>query len=116
MLEFPLIHDLHINTLFINTAVTEESQLGLRKPMSYLQLVKGRYRVRMVVPAALRPIIGTGSLVKALGTGDRAQADHLAIPHVAQFNARLKAAAAKIANVGMPRYWVTPPDLLRTAR
>lgn len=64
--------------------------------MSYLQLVKGRYRVRMVVPAALRPIIGTGSLVKALGTGDRAQADHLAIPHVAEFNARLKAAAANM--------------------
>jgi len=68
-----------------------------------------------------------------LGTGDRAQADHLAIPYVTEFNAKLNAAAAQmgvkyrlkpqsrrrvlangrivIANVGTPRYWVTPPDL-----
>jgi hypothetical protein len=31
--------------------------------MSYLQLVNGRYRVRIVVPPALRPIIGKESLV-----------------------------------------------------
>lgn len=35
--------------------------------MSHLQMVKGLYRVRIVVPPALRPVIGRESLVKALG-------------------------------------------------
>jgi hypothetical protein len=32
--------------------------------MSYLQLVKGRYRVRMVIPPALRAILGKASLAR----------------------------------------------------
>jgi hypothetical protein len=123
----------YVLTLCLSTRGNPGVQLGLQKPMSYLQLVKGRYRVRMVVPAALQPVIGKASLVKALGTSDRAHADHLAVPYVAEFNERLKAAAAQmgvrhrlksqsarrilanarivIANVNMPRYWVTPPDV-----
>src|SRR5215469_8585284 len=38
--------------------------------MPYLQVVKGKYRVRMVVPPELRPIIGQANLTKWLGTGN----------------------------------------------
>jgi hypothetical protein len=54
-----------------------------------LQLVRGRYRVRIVVPPALRPIIGKESLVKSLGTGNRAKADRLAVPYIAEFSTRV---------------------------
>jgi DNA N-6-adenine-methyltransferase (Dam) len=61
--------------------------------MSHLQCVKGLYRVRIVVPPVLRPIIGRESLVKALGTGNRAKASRLAEPYIAEFKARLRRAA-----------------------
>jgi hypothetical protein len=63
--------------------------------MSHLQLVKGVYRVRIVVPPALRPIIGQGSLVKSLGTSNRAKANLLAGPYIAEFKARLRHSGPK---------------------
>jgi len=63
--------------------------------MSYLQFVNGRYRVRIVVPPALRSIIGKESLVKSLGTGNRAKANRLAVPYVTEFAARLAEAASE---------------------
>jgi hypothetical protein len=63
--------------------------------MSHLQLVNGRYRVRIVVPRALRPVIGRESLCKSLGTSDRAKANRLAAPYIAEFTARLAHAASQ---------------------
>ena len=42
--------------------------------MPYLQLVRGKYRVRMVVPPELQPIIGKANLTKWLGTGNEPEA------------------------------------------
>lgn len=63
--------------------------------MSHLQLVNGRYRVRIVVPPALRPIIGRESLCKSLVTSDCAKANRLAAPYIAEFTARLAHAASQ---------------------
>lgn len=57
--------------------------------MDHLQLVNGVYRVRIVVPPALRPLIGKESLVKSLGTGDYATASRRSIPYIAQFKTKL---------------------------
>ena len=88
----------------------------LDSAVDHLQLVKGIYRVRMVVPRALRPIVGKGSLVKGLGTGDYATACQRARPYITEFRARLAAANSRHnRNVEpdncMRRYWLTPPEL-----
>ena len=64
------------------------------RDLSHLQLVRGRYRVRIVVPPALRAIIGKESLVKSLGTGNRAKAERLAVPYIAEFSAMVAEAAS----------------------
>ena len=61
--------------------------------MSHLQLVRGRYRVRIVVPRLLRAIIGKESLVRGLATSHHAHAMRLAAPVIAAFKARLADAA-----------------------
>ena len=57
--------------------------------MPYLQPVNGKYRVRVVVPPELIPIIGQANLTKALGTGNEREAERLALPHLAQFMAKI---------------------------
>jgi integrase len=57
--------------------------------MPYLQAVNGKYRVRVVVPPELIPIIGQANLTKALGTGNEREAERLALPHIAQFMAKI---------------------------
>jgi hypothetical protein len=57
-------------------------------------LVNGCFRVRIVVPPALRPIIGRESLCKSLGTSDRAKANRPAAPCIAEFTATLAHAAS----------------------
>jgi integrase len=64
-------------------------------PMSrqpFLQLVRGKFRVRIVVPPELRPHLpppytGKANLVKALGTGNEREAGRLAVPWIAEFQA-----------------------------
>jgi integrase len=60
--------------------------------MPYLQPVNGKYRVRVVVPDELIPIIGQANLTKALGTGNEREAERLAIPHIAEFLAKIEGA------------------------
>src|SRR5215472_17520055 len=63
--------------------------------MPYLQVVKGKYRVRMVVPPELRPIIGQANLTKWLGTGNESEANRLSVPWIAKFQERIDKAAGR---------------------
>ena len=63
--------------------------------MPYLQLVKGKYRVRMVVPPELQPIIGKANLTKWLGTGNEPEANRLSVPWIAKFQDRIDKAAGR---------------------
>jgi hypothetical protein len=56
--------------------------------MPYLQVVKGKYRVRMVVPPELPPIIGQANLTKWLSTGNEPEANRLSVPWIAKFQER----------------------------
>jgi integrase len=54
--------------------------------MPYLQLWKGKWRVRKPVPKSVQDIIGRGQyLTRGLGTADRAEADRLSLPVLAEF-------------------------------
>jgi hypothetical protein len=66
-----------------------------RVKMPYLQLVKGKYRVRMVVPPELQPIIGKANLTKWLGTGNEPEANRLSVPWIAKFQERIDKAAGR---------------------
>jgi integrase len=57
--------------------------------MPYLQPINGKYRVRVVVPPELIPIIGQANLTKALGTGNEREAERLALPYIAEFMAKI---------------------------
>jgi hypothetical protein len=66
--------------------------------MPFLQLVNGKYRVRIVVPADLRPHLppphtGKANLPRALGTGNEREANQLAIPWTADFQAAITSVA-----------------------
>jgi hypothetical protein len=64
--------------------------------MPYLQVVKGKYRVRMVVPPELRPIIGQANLTKWLGTGNEPEANRLSVPWIAKFSESGQNAIARV--------------------
>ena len=62
--------------------------------MPYLQIVNGKYRVRIVVPPELRPYLppphtGKANLTRALGTGNEREANRLAVPWIADFQAAM---------------------------
>jgi uncharacterized protein DUF6538 len=93
---------------------------------TYLQRVGDIYRVQVVVPAALRPLIGRQSLTKGLGTGDYDTARQRSRPYIAEFkaviaNARLRLHLGKgkkglhVGGFANPQdgkhYWRTPPDI-----
>jgi integrase len=66
--------------------------------MPYLQLVDGSFRVRVTVPPELQPHLppphtGKANLTKALGTGNEREANRLAVPWIAGFQAAITAAA-----------------------
>jgi integrase len=66
--------------------------------MPYLQLVDGSFRVRVTVPPELQPHLppphtGKANLTKALGTGNEREANRLAVPWIAEFQAAITAAA-----------------------
>jgi integrase len=54
--------------------------------MPYLQFWHGNWRVRRPIPKHLQPIIGRGAcLTRSLGTGNRTEANRLAIPVLNEF-------------------------------
>jgi hypothetical protein len=58
----------------------------MRAHMPYLQLWKGKWRVRKPIPKSVQGVIGRGQyLTRGLGTSNRAEADRLAIPVLAEF-------------------------------
>jgi hypothetical protein len=63
------------------------------RAMPFLQVVNGKYRVRIVVPPELRPYLpppytGKANLTRALGTGNEREANRLAIPWIADSRRR----------------------------
>ncbi len=67
--------------------------------MPFLQIVNGKYRVRIVVPPELRPYLppphtGKANLTRALGTGNEREANRLAVPWIADFQAAVTSAAS----------------------
>jgi integrase len=82
--------------------------------MPYLQLVDGAFRVRIVVPPKLQshlppPHTGKASLTKALATGNKAEANRLAVPWIADFQATLNEAQAALRGEdGWKRYTYYP--------
>ena len=58
----------------------------MRARMPHLQLWKGNWRVRKPIPKSVQGVIGRGQyLTRGLGTSNRAEADRLAIPVLAEF-------------------------------
>jgi len=66
--------------------------MGARMP--YLQLWKGKWRVRKPVPKAARAAIGKPYLTRPLGTADKAVANGLAVPVIAEFLETIRLAEA----------------------
>ena len=71
--------------------------------MPFLQLVNGKYRVRIAVPPELRPYLppphtGEANLTRALGTGNEREANRLAIPWIADFQVAITGAASITEN------------------
>jgi hypothetical protein len=60
--------------------------------MDHLQIVKAIFRVQIVVPVLLQPMIGKKTLVRSLGTSDYDTALRLARPHIAEFKQRIASA------------------------
>ena len=64
-----------------------------RAHMPYLQPWKGKWRVRKPIPKAVQPVLGRGQyLTRGLKTPNRAEADRLSIPVVAEFEAMIELA------------------------
>src|SRR6476646_10084300 len=62
----------------------------------YLQLIRGKYRVRMKVgPWPLQRILGKATLTKALGTADHDKAERLAGPIILDFKRQIATAQLK---------------------
>jgi hypothetical protein len=71
--------------------------------MPFLQIVDEKYIVRIVVPPALRPYLppphtGKANLTRALGTGNEREANRLAVPWIADFQAAITSAASITEN------------------
>ena len=73
------------------------------RAMPFLQIVNGKYRVRIVVPLELRPYLppphtGKANLTRALGTRNEREANRLAVPWIADFQAAVTSAASITEN------------------
>ena len=73
------------------------------RAMPFLQIVNGKYRVRIVVRPELRPYLppphtGKANLTRALGTGNKREANRLAFPWIADFQAAITSAASITEN------------------
>src|ERR1700756_4311475 len=72
------------------------------RAMPFLQIVKGKYRVR-IVPPELRPYLplphtGKANLTRALGTGNKREATRLAFSWITDFQAAITSAASITEN------------------
>src|SRR5258708_423326 len=81
------------------------------RAMPYLQIVNGKYRVRIVVPPELRPYLppphtGKANLTRALGTGNQREANRLALAWIADFQAAITSAAS-ITEIPDGCDWIT---------
>ena len=82
--------------------------------MPYLQLLDGVFQVQIVVPPKLQthlpsPHTGKASLTKALATGNKAEANRLAVRWIADFQAILNEAEAALRGEdGWKRYTYYP--------
>jgi hypothetical protein len=80
-----------------------------------LQLVNGVFRVRVVVPAPLREVIGKSTLVKTLGTQNYTTANRLAGPYITEFKSQLDDVKKRLRKYRIDKqYWITPPELYQT--
>jgi hypothetical protein len=82
------------------------------RAIPFLQIVKGKYRVRIVVPPELRPYLppphtGKANLTRALGTGNEREANRLAVAWIADSQATI-ASAASITENPHGYDWITP--------
>jgi integrase len=72
--------------------------------MPYLQLVRGKYRVRILVPDHLQahlppPHTGKATLTKALKTGNEREANRLSVPHIAEFLGIIAKTEARVSGL-----------------
>src|SRR6202007_1711416 len=70
------------------------------RAMPYLQIVNGKYRVRIVGPPEPRPYLppphtGKTNLTRAFGTGNEREANRLAVAWIADFQAAITSAQAR---------------------
>ena len=82
------------------------------RAMPYLQIVKGKYRVRIVVPPEVRPYLppphtGKANLTRALGTGNEREANRRWSSHESQLSRRRFTSAASITENPRGYDWIT---------
>ena len=73
------------------------------RALPFQQVINGKYRVRIVVPPELRPYLppphtGKANLTRALGTRNEREANRLAVPWIADFQAAIIRAASITEN------------------
>jgi integrase len=72
--------------------------------MPFLQPVRGKFRVRVLVPEHLQPHlppphVGKKALTKALKTGNEREANRLSVPHIAEFHAIIAKTEARVGGL-----------------
>jgi hypothetical protein len=94
---------LHPSMILCEPRFESTREFTSMRAMPFLQLVNGKYRVRIVVPPELRPNLppphtGKTNLTRALGTGNEPEANRLAVPWIADFQAAITSAASITEN------------------
>ena len=69
----------------------------------HMRMINGRWRVRVVVPSALVPIIGKANLTRIIGSRDKQRDKKEAAQFVAKFLARIEDAKRQLE--GEPKRW-----------
>ena len=62
----------------------------------YLQRIKGIWRVRVLVPIPLIPVVGKAVLLRSTGTRDKREANLRAVPIIAEFQAEITEAVRQL--------------------
>lgn len=77
--------------------------------MPYLERHKGLWRVRIIISPLLRPYLDNKTaLVRSTGTGNRAEANKIAVPVIAEFKAMLARAEAERRGDEVHHYTALP--------